>query len=507
MRSDMHARSALALALAGAGLLGTVAGCGGGGSTTTGGGGDGTSGEEQVTTAAGTALTEESQQRWSDAIAQYHSAAADGFTPEECSQVISRFEAANSAQGGRFTEGVYMIGVTHASCGHADEARSFYQRALEMNDHFCGARVAAGLEHYTAGRIPQARAEFERAVRDDARCTEGYVNLAIIQRANPSESADALQNLRRALAIQSQFLPAFNQMALLYLDQAIRRGGGQATVAGGTAARATTEEDDDDEDSPRASERSDRQMLDLAEVVCRQAQLINGRYAPIYNTWGLINVQRGDIIGAMAKFNLATQLDPNFYEAWMNFGELTLGFRGYEDAFNAFTRATTLRPQSYDAQIGLGAALRGLGRIDEAQAAYERAVAIDAQRPEAYFNIGLLFHDYRDGAEPTLRQAQQYYRQFAERARGRAGFQEAVDGVTRECPPEPTDARRRRRWLRRGCQPGRIQSIDRAITLTQELQQQQREIEEMQRQMEAQQAQQAAQEGAAGGGEATPPPQ
>ena len=46
----------------------------------------------------------------------------------------------------------------------------------------------------------------------------------------------------------------FNQMALLYLDQAA--------------------------DNP--------QLLDLAVVVCRQAQQINRDYAPIYNTWGLI---------------------------------------------------------------------------------------------------------------------------------------------------------------------------------------------------------------------------
>jgi len=101
-------------------------------------------------------------------------------------------------------------------------------------------------------------------------------------------------------------------------------------------------------------------MLDLAEVVCRQAQLIDGNYAPIYNTWGLINVRQGNIIAGLAKFQRAFTLDANMFEAYMNFGELTLSFRGYEDAARAFERATQLQPTNYDAWLGLGAAQRGM---------------------------------------------------------------------------------------------------------------------------------------------------
>ena len=49
------------------------------------------------------------------------------------------------------------------------------------------------------------------------------------------------------LAIDAQYLDAFNQMALLFLGRA----------------------------------QDNKKMLDLAAVVCRQAQLINPNYAPI----------------------------------------------------------------------------------------------------------------------------------------------------------------------------------------------------------------------------------
>ncbi|GAB4214165.1 MAG: hypothetical protein OHK0013_38670 [Sandaracinaceae bacterium] len=495
MRNDKRiTTSKLGLALSALALSAFTA-CGGtaGGGTEGGGGGGTSGGEGAITTESGTTLTQEAQTRWSDALAAFNAAAADGFTPEECSRVISGFERANSAQGGRFTEAIYMIGLTHERCGRLDEARQFYTRALEANQRFCGARVAAGLDHLRAGRAQQARAEFERAVRDDARCTEGYVNLAIMQRREGTEASirESLNNLRRALAIDSGYLPAFNQMALLYLSQAIRRAGGTQAVAGGTAqlsgsGQASTE------GQGSAREGSDRQMLDLAEVVCRQAQLINGNYAPIYNTWGLINVRQGNIIAALAKFERAFTLDPNMFEAYMNFGELTLSFRGYEDAARAFERATQLQPNNYDAWLGLGAAQRGLNNDQGAQQSYERAIQIDPARPEAYFNIGLLFQDYRDGTEPTLNQATQYYQQFLQRAGSRPEYAAAVESVNRRCATDQR-SQRRRRWQRGTCQMGRLQQIESSIQLMREAAQIAAQAAEIERQAAAQAAQQQAQ--------------
>lgn len=465
-------------------------GCGGGATTDENSSGGGSSGGEAPTTGAGTVVSEAAQSRWSDALTAYNTAREGGFTEAECTQVVGGFEQANSTQGGRFTEAVYMMGVTHDQCGHADQAQAFYRQALQLNERFCGARVAAGLEHVRAGREPQARAEFERAIRDDTTCTEGYVNLAIIQRRGGDE-AQSLQNLRRALAIDASYLPAFNQMALLYYEQAIRRSGAAGQVAGGTAQVSGS-------GTPAAAgegERSDRQMLDLAEVVCRQAQLIDGNYAPIYNTWGLINVRQGNIIAGLAKFERAFTMDATMFEAYMNFGELTLSFRGYEDAARAFERATQLQANNYDAWLGLGAAQRGLNNDQAAQQSYERAQQLDAQRPESYFNLGLLFQDYRDGTEPTLLQARGFYEQFVQRAGANPAYAAAIENVTRRCA---TDARaqRRRRWQRTACQMGRLQQIESAIQMTHEAAAMQAEMARIQAQADAQQAAQPAPEAA-----------
>ena len=453
-----HVRTLSLLSLAFA-LSASAIGCGGGGAE-----GNAATNESGnvIRTAGGSAVTEEAHNHWREAIAMFerHDAADAeiGWTTESCQQVQAKFEQANGAQGGSFTEAIYMLGVVSGRCGNDEQALSFYQQAMSTNENYCGARVGVGLADMRAGRTQQARQHFERAIANDNQCTAAYVNLAIIQRSNPAEVREGLNNLRRALAIESDYLPAFNQMALLYLGQA----------------------------------EENRQMLDLAEVVCRQAQLINPRYAPIYNTWGLINVRQGNIIAALAKFERAFGFDDELFEAYMNFGQLTISFRGYEDAARAFSRARELQPDNYDAIIGLGAAQRGLSQFDEAEATYRAAIQLEAARPEAYFNLGLLYQDFKGGQIPDLRQAREFYQQFTQRAGSEAAYASTVETVTRSCRRRPTTGRRRRRegqseWVG-DCRPGRIQQIEENIRI-------QTELQEMQQQMQQQQQQQAPAEG------------
>jgi tetratricopeptide (TPR) repeat protein len=147
--------------------------------------------------------------------------------------------------------------------------------------------VALGLDQLRQNNQAGAMATFQRSVTDDASCTEGYVNLASLQRTsnNPAQVREALNNLRRALAIDAQYLPAFNEMALLYYDQAVRASGGLATVQGGVPAGSALSSDDDDSHHHQTARHL---------------------------------VKKGEIIRALRMFERATHLDDNMFEGWMN---------------------------------------------------------------------------------------------------------------------------------------------------------------------------------------------
>ncbi len=420
-----------------------------------------------ISTSGGEAVSQQALNAWNAGRQAFAQAETQGWNPERCSSIIGQFEEAIENQGSRgFAEAKYMVGLTHQRCGDNDAARRMYNQALQDNQKMCKARVALGLLDLEGGNASQARAAFTRSISDDPQCTAGYVNLAIMQREQGGDQeAEALRNLRRALAIESDYLPAFNQMALLYYNRGQQQGG--------------------------------KASLDLAEVVCRQAQIIDGNYAPIYNTWGLVKMEKGNVIEALRFFERAIELDGEMFEAQMNFAQITLSFRGYEDARRAFAKAVELKGDNYEAHLGLGAALRGLEQFDQAKAEYERAVQLDGRRPEAYFNLGVLYHDYlstqAEDPVPLLRRAKEYYQEFMTRAGSTERWASTVEGITQYCRDKDVSKEQRSAAVRhrnRHCRPGRNQLIDNLVYAMEQSAQMQREMEEMQRQQEAQQQQQ-----------------
>ncbi len=469
-------RSALVLALAG-----SVA-CGGGNNGGGGGGGSEsvatTEGGDAIRSASGEAVNVEAHNYWTAATELVQQGQQQGWNPARCDAALAKLDDAIDAQGGSFAEALYMSGLVSEACNR-DNARGFYERAIAAaeqartrnrnrtvgNGPLCKSRVALGLMDLSGGNQAAAMAAFQRAVREDAQCTSGYTNLAIIQRQQGGQQEEeALRNLRRALAIESDYLPAFNQMALLYYTRGRARGG--------------------------------KASLDLAEVVCRQAQLIDRDYAPVYNTWGLVKIEKGDVIEALRYFQRAIELDGSIFEAQMNFGSVTLSFRGYQDAQRAFARAVELQPRSYEAHIGLGAAHRGLNQFAEAKAEYERAREVDGNRPEAIYNLGLLYQDYMGGSSMdetigNLNRAKEFYEQFLAKAGSSPQWAEAVEGVSRRCRYE-RDRRGRESVRPAGCRPGRVQNIERTIEALREAAAMQAEADRMQREAAQQQQQQQA---------------
>jgi tetratricopeptide (TPR) repeat protein len=278
------------------------------------------------------------------------------------------------------------------------------------------------------------------------------VNLAIMQRKRGIEgNKEALSNLRRALAIDAQYLPAFNEMALLYLSEAA----------------------------------DNTKKLDLAEVVCSQAQKIDASYAPIYNTWGLIDLRRNKIIDASAKFQKATELDPKIFEAHMNFARITIGFRGYQDAKAAYEQALSLKPNDFEAQLGLGVALRGLQENAKAEEAYEKASKMQPNRAEPYYNLGILYQDFMDGTADNMKKARGYYQEFLSRAGSDKRYASTVEEIQRKCKQEG-----KRRQGKNACIAGRIQNIQLYLDTMKQMQ----EMEKLQKEQEKQAAELEAQE-------------
>jgi Tfp pilus assembly protein PilF len=91
---------------------------------------------------------------------------------------------------------------------------------------------------------------------------------------------------------------------------------------------------------------------------------------------------------ALDSFDLAIQLQPDFFEAHGNRGAMLAALGRHDDAIESYRKAIAIRPDFADAHSNLGSALTHLQRYDEALASLDRAIALRPDHADALYNRG-----------------------------------------------------------------------------------------------------------------------
>ncbi|MBM4374508.1 MAG: hypothetical protein FJ095_05435 [Deltaproteobacteria bacterium] len=374
-----------------------------------------------------------------------HDAAGD-WTDATCESAAKRFEdASRQLSGGEFFEARYNAGVSYQRCKNDAKAKEVFEEILSKNPKFHRARVQVALYKFVMSNqkeVDDAINQMQQAIGDaDFKNEEALVHLAMLQmmRDNAVKDDDgdddfarAKLNLQRSLAINDGFMPAFNQLAVYYLESAKKKAQ-QAAKLPKWARRAAVKTAGEDE------RKADSQALELAQLVCSQAIRKNPNYAPVYNTMGLISSELGDLSQAAQSFGKARQLDSKFFEAHMNYAAVNLQFRGFEEAAKAYIAAIGLRPSDYEAHLGLALAYRGLitdvnfdAMLAKAQKELAEARRLDGARPETYYNEAILTEEFKtktlEGAkaEPVYQESKNLLKQFIEKATGKDEYASAI---------------------------------------------------------------------------------
>ncbi len=422
-----------------ASLLALAFGCGGGKEpqTAAGAGGHG------PRTTTGESVNQAAESKFNLALDAFNTHdKANDWNDAACSDVADKFEAAESEQkSGKLPEAAFNAGLAWQRCGNDNKAKGFFQKALDEDPKSHFARAQLALYQYKQDNNEDAAiGSLQQAVLDaQFQNVPALVYLAMFQMQRDSGTPGdrckddmdcAKQNLQRALAIDDAFMPAFNQLALYYFQQAKKRAG---AIRIGKRGRSITT-------NAAMGKRADVQQLDLAALVCSQAVRKNANYAPIHNTAGLIQNESGQINSAVQEFATAAKLDPNFFEAQMNYAAVNLSFRGFEAAEGAYRKALKMRPNDYDAHLGLALALRGQitdsnydQQVKAVQSELDACKQLDAGRPDAYYNEGILTQEYKaksgggDAATiAALNQAKSIFQSFVDKAADKPEYAGAV---------------------------------------------------------------------------------
>uniref|UniRef100_UPI00403E834C tetratricopeptide repeat protein n=1 Tax=Microcoleus sp. TaxID=44472 RepID=UPI00403E834C len=118
-----------------------------------------------------------------------------------------------------------------------------------------------------------------------------------------------------------------------------------------------------------------RELVRIQSLIHEDGQTPE-QQAELFYEQGLLYGYTEEYAKAIASFDKALEIQPDYHEAWKNRGNALYYLGRLKDAIASFDKALEIKPYSYEACNNRGIALRNLGRLEAAIASYDEALEI-----------------------------------------------------------------------------------------------------------------------------------
>ncbi|AFY88086.1 MAG: Photosystem I assembly protein Ycf3 [Chroococcidiopsis cubana SAG 39.79] len=137
----------------------------------------------------------------------------------------------------------------------------------------------------------------------------------------------------------------------------------------------------------------------------------NLQVAATHNNRGVELAEQGKFSEAIAAFNQAIEIYPQYENAHNNLGLAFGNQQQYIQAENAFKHALAINPRNFETYNNLGIALGSQGKFAEAIAAFRQAIQLKPNDPTSYQNLGVAFWSQGNlpEAQASLHKAKDLY--------------------------------------------------------------------------------------------------
>jgi tetratricopeptide (TPR) repeat protein len=302
----------------------------------------------------------------------------------------------------------------------ATQAEQCKRPAPPAIDNRARRELDAGVEAVRTGDLTEATERFEGAIKRDGGAYPAFYNLGVLADRRGDEQA-AIDYYRRALGVLPDYAPAARGLAAI----SMRRGRPQEALAlveplandyrtnldiQALYAEMLVEVKRFDEAwmAGRRALKCDERFVpalialtkasraqgrdELADSILDQALEIDPQVAELHYLDGeRLKGEPGRLREAMAAYETAVRLRPDYAEARMALGIQMLAGANYQEALAHFQEAEALVPTLPAVHVNLGDAYRATEQWPEAQTAYRQALALQTKLPEAHYGLGLLF--------------------------------------------------------------------------------------------------------------------
>jgi len=302
------------------------------------------------------------------------------------------------------------LGASLLDAGRLPEAIAHLEQALRLDPDNADTHDNLGIALAKSGDLASAMAHYQQAVRLAPDSPEIRNNLAGAA-LKAGRVQDAIRHYQRALRLRADAVVAANLA--------------QALAAAGRLPEAITADEQALQLNPALPEAHNhlaavlRQVGRASEALAHAEEALRLRpeFPEACNNLGLALTDAHRLPEAIRCYERALRLNPAFPEAHNNLGIALFAAGRIPEAIDHYQRALAARPEYPEAHYNLGLALASAGRSREARAAFERALQLRPDFPEAHFNLAMTLQG--------LGQTADVMSHFAEAVRLKPDFAEA----------------------------------------------------------------------------------
>jgi tetratricopeptide (TPR) repeat protein len=270
------------------------------------------------------------------------------------------------------------------------EAIQAFEAAIKQKPKFIHlAYYGKGLALYWSGKDPEAITALQQAVKSQPDFVPAWNNLSLVYRES-NQLDKALAAINQAIQLQPNNPKLYNQKYAVLRDLKKYK---EAAAAINKAI----------EISPRAAFYSNRGVVryelgDKQGAIedYNQAIKINPNDAYTYNNRGNVRSKLGDKQGAIDDYTLAIKINPNLADAYYNRGNVRDELGDKQGAIDDYNLAIKFNPNYADAYYNRGLVRDELGDKQGAIDDYNLAIKFNPNLAQAYIGRGLVRNELGD---------------------------------------------------------------------------------------------------------------
>jgi tetratricopeptide (TPR) repeat protein len=239
------------------------------------------------------------------------------------------------------------LGILHYDRRDFEEAVRCYEQAISLKSSYPEAHNNLGNALRALGKSDEALEHYQRALLLRENYAEAYNNMAAILR-DRDQVAEAEHAYRRAISLKRHYLEAYGNLASLLVEQ----------------------------------DRGDEALRVLGDAL-----EINSNHVPTLLQVARTQLSKGNYTQAEHACRLAIEQDPNSAEAHAVLGEVFHETDRFPEALASFETALTLKPDFSEANNYYGICLKSVGRLEEARDQLLKTLEMNPQAYGCYANL------------------------------------------------------------------------------------------------------------------------